>query len=111
MIAEFLHIFGGGLVCRLGDLLDVVEQRPFGRAQTRSLQIALGYRLYRCLFRSLNTQEVSMRVQSIWTAVQVRHPARDGFLGLSRQVPLGEVNRIAELQYVSQKIRPVAEAL
>jgi len=67
--------------------------------------------LYRLLFCSLNTQEVSMRVQSIWTAIQIRHPARNRFFRLARQVPLGEVHGIAELHHVMQKVRPVAETL
>jgi len=52
-----------------------------------------------------------MRVQSIWTPIQIRHPARNRFLCLPRQVPLGEVHRIAELHHIMQKVRPVAEAL
>lgn len=52
-----------------------------------------------------------MRVQSIWTAIQIRHPTGDRFLGFSRQVPLREVNRIPEFQHVAQKVRPVAETL
>ena len=52
-----------------------------------------------------------MRVQSIWTAIQIRDPARDGFLGSARQMAFGKMNRIAELQHVSQKVRPMAEAL
>lgn len=52
-----------------------------------------------------------MRVQSIWTAIQIRYPACDRFFRPPRQVPLGEVDRIAELHHVMQKIRPVAEAL
>jgi hypothetical protein len=52
-----------------------------------------------------------MRVQSIWTAIQIRHPARNRFLGPTRQVPFGEVNRIAKLHHVVQKVRPMTEAL
>lgn len=52
-----------------------------------------------------------MRVQSIWTAIEVRNPARDGFLGSARQVAFGKMDRIAELHHVAQKVRPVAEAL
>jgi hypothetical protein len=52
-----------------------------------------------------------MRVQSIWTAIEIRHPARDRFLRPPRQMPLGKVHSIAELHHVPQKVRPMAEAL
>jgi hypothetical protein len=52
-----------------------------------------------------------MRVQSIWTAIQIRNPTRNRFLRPPRQVPLREVHRVAKLHHVTQKIRPMAEAL
>jgi len=52
-----------------------------------------------------------MRVQSIWTAIQVGYPARDRFLRPSRQMPLGKMHRVAKLHHVAQKVRPMAEAL
>ena len=41
-----------------------------------------------------------MRVQSIWTAIEIRNPARNRFLGLAGQDALGEMNRIAEFDHV-----------
>ena len=52
-----------------------------------------------------------MRVQSIWTAIQVRYPACDGFLCLPRQVPMREMHRVAKFHHIAQKIRPMTEAL
>jgi hypothetical protein len=52
-----------------------------------------------------------MRVQSIWTAIQIRYPARDPLFRPSRQVPLREVHRVAKLHHVAQEVRPMAEAL
>jgi hypothetical protein len=52
-----------------------------------------------------------MRVQSIWTAIQIRYPARDRLFRPPRQMPLGEVHRIAKLHDVAQKVRPMTEAL
>jgi len=70
MIAKPLHVFRRRTVRRLGHLRHVFQQRAFSRAQVRFFQIAIGNPLY-CLFiRSLNPQEVSMRIQSIGTAVQ-----------------------------------------
>ena len=51
-----------------------------------------------------------MRVQSIWTTIEIRNPARDGFLRLARQVPFREMYRVAELHHVAQKVRSMAEA-
>ena len=52
-----------------------------------------------------------MRVQSIWTAVEPRYPARDRFFGSPVEVPLGEMHRVAELHYLAQEVGAMAEAL
>jgi len=52
-----------------------------------------------------------MRVQSIWTAIEPRHPTRDRFLGLAIEVALGKMNRIAEFHYIAQEIGAMTEAL
>ena len=52
-----------------------------------------------------------MRVQSLWTAVQIRNPARDRFLRPPRQMPFRKVHSIAELHHVPQEVRPMAETL
>jgi hypothetical protein len=74
MIAERLHVFKRGSIRRLRNLLHVVEQHALRRRKRGSVEIALGDGLYGLFFGSLNTQEVSMRVQSIRAAVQVRDP-------------------------------------
>ena len=52
-----------------------------------------------------------MRVQSIWTPIQIRNPTRYRLFRSPRQVPLRKVNRVAELHHVPQKVRPMTEAL
>lgn len=52
-----------------------------------------------------------MRVQSIWAAIEIRHPARDGFLGFPVEMTLREMNRVTEFHHFAQKVRAMAEAL
>ncbi len=51
-----------------------------------------------------------MAIQSIWTAVQIRHMAGDHFLVPSRKVPFGEMDSVGELDYLAEKIRPCSKA-
>ena len=52
-----------------------------------------------------------MRVQSIWTAIQIGDPTGDGLLGLAVQMSLGEMHRVAEAHDFAQEIGTMAEAL
>ena len=52
-----------------------------------------------------------MRVQSIWTAIEPRHPARDRFLGFPVEMALRKVDRVAEFHHFAQKVGAMAEAL
>jgi hypothetical protein len=110
VIPQFLHIFAGRAVRRLRDLGDVIKQSAFRRAQSCLIKVALSKRFYCLGFCSLNTQEVCMRVQSIWTAIEPRNPARDCFLGFTVQVALGEVDSITELHHLAQEVGAMAEA-
>jgi hypothetical protein len=74
-------------------------------------QVAIRNGLYSFFFGSLNTQEVCMRVQSIWTAIEPRHPARDRFLGFTVEMTLRKVDRVTEFHYFAQKVGAMAEAL
>ena len=110
MVAKLLHIFGSGAVGRLGHLGHILKQRTIGRTEPCFVQFTVGKRLYCSFFGSLNTQEVGMRVQSIRTAVEPRYPTRDGLLGLAGQVSFGEMDGIAELHDLLQKVGPMTEA-
>ena len=52
-----------------------------------------------------------MRVQSIWTVIQIRDPAGDGFLRLAVQMALGEMHRVAESHQFAQEVGAMAETL
>jgi len=95
-VAQPLHVFVSGAIGSFRHLADVLQQPALRIAQPRAREISVRQRLYRFFLCSLNTQEVCMRVQSVGTAIQIRHPARDRFLGAPRQMAFGEVNRVAE---------------
>jgi hypothetical protein len=57
------------------------------RRKARFVQLALKDCPYTLIGGSLNPQEVSMAVQSIWAPVQIRHVAGDHFLVAPREVP------------------------
>ena len=52
-----------------------------------------------------------MGVQSIWTAIEPRNPARNRFLRSSVQMTVGKMNCVAEFDYIAQEVGAVAEAL
>jgi hypothetical protein len=78
--------------------------------ERRLLKVARNQRLDCFLFCSLNPQEVSMRIQSIRTAIQPGDPTRDRFFCPAREVPFRKVDRIAEAHNLAQKIRSMAKA-
>ena len=70
MISKPLHILVRRAISGFSHLGYVIKQCTFCGAQARFFKIALRYCMYRTLFGSLNTQEVCMRVQSIWTTIE-----------------------------------------
>jgi hypothetical protein len=65
-----LHVFSRGTISSLGDQFHIVEQGPFRGGKIRLVEFALQDRIYALVSGSLNTQEVSVTVQSIGTAIQ-----------------------------------------
>jgi hypothetical protein len=110
VIAQRLHVLIGGAIRCLRHPGHVVEERAFCRAQTRGFQIAIRDGPYSFFFCSLNTQEVCMRVQSIWTAIEPGYPARDRFLGFAVKMAFRKMNRVAEFHHFAQKVGAMAEA-
>ena len=111
VLAQGLYIFRGRAIRRLGHLGDIFEQRAVCVVERRLLEVARNQRLDCFLFCSLNPQEVSMRIQSIRTAIQPGDPAGNRFFCPAREVPFRKVDRIAEADDLAQKIRAVAKAL
>ena len=52
-----------------------------------------------------------MGVQSIWAMIEPGDPAGDRFLHTASQMPVREVDRIAEAHDLAEKIWTVTEAL
>ena len=69
-VSQFLNIFAGRTISSLGDQFHVIKQRPLGRRETRLIELALENCIDALIGGSLNTQEVSVAVQSIRTVVQ-----------------------------------------
>ena len=101
MIAQPLHVVIGSAIRCFRHPSHIVEKCTFRRAQARFVQIAIRDGLYSSFFCSLNTQEVCMRVQSIWTAIEPRHPARDRFLGFAVEMTLRKMDCVAEFHYLA----------
>ena len=82
------------------DDLDVVEERAFRQRQAGLIQLAFENRRYALIGGSLNTQEVSMAVESIRTTVQKRYMAGDHFLVAPCQMAFGEMNGVGEVHHL-----------
>jgi hypothetical protein len=102
-IAKFLHILWGGARSVLGDELNVVEQSPLGGRKAGVIELAFENRFHTLIGGSLNTQEVSMAVQSIWTPVQVRDVAGDHLFMASREMAFREMDRVREVDHLAKK--------
>jgi hypothetical protein len=111
VLAQRLYVFRGRAIRRLGHLGDIFEQRTVRVVERRVLEVARNQRLDCFLFCSLNPQEVSMRIQSIRTAIQPGDPAGNRFFCPAREVPFRKMDRIAEAHDFAQKIRAMAKAL
>jgi len=110
-ITEFLHIFRSRAIRGLRDQFHVVEQDALRRRQARFVELAFENRCNTFIRSSLNTQEVSVTVQSIRTPVQVGNMAGNHFLGTTRKMAFGKMNGVGELDNLAEKIGPRSEAL
>ena len=110
-VPKLLHIVG----CRAGggvrDQFHIIKKNSFGRSQAGAFQLALQNRRYTLITGSLNTQEVSVAVQSIGTPVQVGNVARDHLLVSARQVACGEVDGVGEVHHLAQEVGARPKAL
>jgi hypothetical protein len=111
MFTQELYVLRRGTVSRLSHLGDVVEQCPVCVVQTGLVKVSRDQRLHCLFFCSLNPQEVSVRVQSIGTAIEPGNPACNRFFCPAGEVPFRKMHRVAEAHYLAQKIRAMAEAL
>jgi len=70
VMAQDLYVFRRGAIRCFGHLGDIFQQRTMSVVERRFFEVARRQRLDCLLFCSLNPQEVSMRIQSIWTAIE-----------------------------------------
>jgi hypothetical protein len=70
-VAQFLNVVGGGAVCSVRDQFYIAEKSTLGGRKAGFVEFAFENCTYTFISGSLNTQEVSMTVQSIRAAVQV----------------------------------------
>ena len=106
---EFLNILDGGAVGGVGNELHIRQENSFRFCKARLFELALQNCRYALIGCSLNTQEVSVAVQSIRAPVQIGDIARDHFFVASRKMPIGEMNGVGELHYLKQKVRTCPE--
>ena len=109
-VTEVLHILHGCLVSSFGHQLYEVQQRLLACSETGFVKLAFDDCLYALIGGSLNTQEVSVAVQSIRTTVQVRDVAGNHLFVTPREMSLRKMNRVGELNYLAQKVGPCSEA-
>ena len=93
-VAKLLHIVGACLVGSFGDQLDKIQQRLLTGRETSFIELAFDDGLNALISGSLNTQEVRVAVQSIWTPIQVRDMAGNHFFMPPRQVAFRKMDRV-----------------
>jgi hypothetical protein len=76
-VSKFLNILGSRAIGSIGDEFDVVQQSALRWSQACFFKFTFDDSLYALIRCSLDTQEVSVAVQSIRTAVQIGDVARD----------------------------------
>jgi hypothetical protein len=92
-----------------GDLLDINQQGAFGGRQAGRIEFTFQNCSYALIGGSLNTQEVSVAVQSIGAAIEERDVAGDHLFVAAAEVSFRKVNLIGEFDYLAKKIGPRAE--
>ena len=100
-IPQSLNIFVGRTVCSVGDQLNVTKQADLPAGKSCFIQLTFQDGLNTFIGCSLNTQEVSMAVQSIWTAVQIRDVTGNHLLVPTRKMPFREVDFVRDLNHLS----------
>lgn len=87
-IPQRLNILSRCTVGSLGDFLHIFEQRSVCRIQGGALQVSRAYGYYSSFFCPLFTQGVGMSLESIWTAIEIRHPGRDSLFRSALQMAI-----------------------
>jgi hypothetical protein len=107
--AQFLNVRVGGARGIPRNLLDINQQSAFGGRQAGLIEFAFQNCSYALIGGSLNTQEVSMAVESIGAAIEERDVAGDHLLVAAGEMTFRKVNFIGEFDHLAKKIGPRAE--
>lgn len=94
-----------------GNQLNIFHQGALCGSQSRLVEIALHDSFYALIGGSLNTQEVSMAVQSIRAVVQVRNVTSNHLLVIAGEMAFGKMNGVGKLDDLAEKVRPSAKTL
>ena len=105
-VPQLLHILGGGTMGGVGNEPGVIHEHAFGGTQACFIQLAFQNCRNTLVTGSLNPQEVSVTVESIRTAVEIRDITGDHLLVPALKMALGEMNGIGEVHHLTQEIRP-----
>ncbi len=92
---SFSTVFGSRSVGGVSNQPHILQQRLLGRRKARFVDLPFDDCFYTFIRCSLNPQEVSMAVQSIWTPVQIRDVAGDHLFLAARKMTFREMNRIS----------------
>ena len=103
-VAELLHMLRGCLVSGFRNQLYIFQKGALTRTETSLFKIAVEDRFHALICGSLNTQEVSMAVESIWATIQVRDMTGNHFFVPSRDMSFRKMNGVRELNYLAQEI-------
>src|SRR5580658_166057 len=109
--SQFLDIFGSRSISRARDQFHILQQRTFRSCKACFVELAFDDCRHTLIGSSLNTQEVSVAVQSIRAPVQVRDVAGDHLFVAARKMPFREMDRVSQLDDAAQEVRSSSEAL
>ena len=110
VISQDLNILSGCAVSGFRDFRGVIKQGPLRRSELGLIQSSRSNSDNSPFICPLFTQGVGVSLQSIRATVEIRHPARDRFLGPASQMAFRKMDAIAHGNHVPQEVRPVAEA-
>jgi hypothetical protein len=93
-LSELLHVLRRGFVSSFRDQLYILQKGALGVTETGFIKLTLEDCFYALICGSLNTQEVSVTVQSIWATIQERDVAGNHLFMPPRQMTFRKMNRV-----------------
>src|SRR5271166_29674 len=109
-LSKLLNVLSGGAISGVSNQFGIIQQGTFRGGEAGLVQLAFESRDYALIGGSLDTQEVSVAVQSIRAAIQVRDVAGDHLFVPASEMPFGEMNGVREIDDLAQEVRTRTEA-